>query len=321
MLGRFLRRPDPLDTVMLCGLTIATIGFAWSLWPVPDVDPGYFPRLMRTAYNRRGALVMIDEGHWNLHTAGRRYQAFAQLLQRDGYRITSSNQEFVPELFRGVTVLVIANALGFKGRLQHIANHAGFGEKVRYQVDAFVPAEIEVVRDWVRAGGSLLLVADPVPFAEAARSMASAFGVQMSGWYVQDGGSSVPFEFGRGLIDHPVMRGRPDQQEDVSRVVTYTGQSLAASTGASPLLALSAKAREYPGPQASEMEARSAAGKFLAVALEFGRGRVVVLGDAAVLTAQLARNGGEDLRYGINDSQTDNQQFALNIVHWLSRLI
>jgi hypothetical protein len=44
----------------------------------------------------------------------------------------------------------------------------------------------------------------------------------------------------------------------------------------------------------------------------------VVLGEAAMLTAQVAPKG---FRFGMNVSGTDNRQLALNIMHWLSGLI
>ena len=55
------------------------------------------------------------------------------------------------------------------------------------------------------------------------------------------------------------------------------------------------------------------------VAVEYGGGRVVVLGEAAMLSAQLHRFDGHAI--GMNVSGYDNRQLALNIVHWLSRLI
>ena len=62
----------------------------------------------------------------------------------------------------------------------------------------------------------------------------------------------------------------------------------------------------------------SAAGRAQAIATQFGKGRVVVLGEAAMLTAQVAPRG---FRFGMNVSGIDNRQLALNIMHWLSRLL
>jgi len=59
------------------------------------------------------------------------------------------------------------------------------------------------------------------------------------------------------------------------------------------------------------------AGPLQGAAMTVGRGRVVVLGEAAMLTAQV--DGGQ--RFGMNLTGIDNRQFALNVMHWLSRLM
>ena len=61
-------------------------------------------------------------------------------------------------------------------------------------------------------------------------------------------------------------------------------------------------------------ETVSAAGRAQAVALPFGKGRVVVFGEAAMLSAQ-------NVNFGMNYPGTDNRQLVLNVVHWLSGLL
>jgi hypothetical protein len=48
-----------------------------------------------------------------------------------------------------------------------------------------------------------------------------------------------------------------------------------------------------------------------------GKGRVVVMGEAAELSAQLIG----DEKFGMNVPGIDNRQMALNIMHWLSGLL
>jgi hypothetical protein len=62
-----------------------------------------------------------------------------------------------------------------------------------------------------------------------------------------------------------------------------------------------------------------AKGRAQGVAMKFGKGRVVVLGEAAMLTAQLG--GPNKTPFGMNRPGTDDRQLALNIMHWLSKLI
>jgi hypothetical protein len=63
----------------------------------------------------------------------------------------------------------------------------------------------------------------------------------------------------------------------------------------------------------------SAAGRAQAIALRFGKGKVVVLGEAAMITAQVV--GSNKLKFGMNRDGNDNKQLALNIMHWLSGLL
>jgi hypothetical protein len=56
--------------------------------------------------------------------------------------------------------------------------------------------------------------------------------------------------------------------------------------------------------------------------MTYGDGRVVVLGEAGMLSAQLVRfPNGRETRFGMNVPGNDNQQFALNVLHWLSGLL
>ena len=58
----------------------------------------------------------------------------------------------------------------------------------------------------------------------------------------------------------------------------------------------------------------SATGRAQAIALPFGKRRVVVFGEAAMLTAQ-------ERNFGMNYPGTDDRQLVLNVMHWLSDLL
>jgi hypothetical protein len=52
--------------------------------------------------------------------------------------------------------------------------------------------------------------------------------------------------------------------------------------------------------------------------MEYGKGRVVMFGEAAMFTAQLT--GRNLARSGLNSSYAqDNLKLLLNIIHWLDR--
>ena len=62
------------------------------------------------------------------------------------------------------------------------------------------------------------------------------------------------------------------------------------------------------------------AGRAQGLAVEIGRGRAVILGEAGMLSAQLIREPERaDVRFGMNVAGNDNRRFALNLLHWLSR--
>jgi len=59
--------------------------------------------------------------------------------------------------------------------------------------------------------------------------------------------------------------------------------------------------------------------------MRFGKGRVVVLGEAALLTAQIVTspdgNPQTQRKFGMNAPGNDDRQFALNVLHWLSGVL
>jgi hypothetical protein len=276
-------------------------------------DPNFDAKVEHPAYVKKHPRVLFDEAHNNFHTAGGRYKAFADLVTNDGYQVTPNSQKFSRDTLAGYDILVIANPLG-------APVESGFAAANK---PAFTEAECEAVRDWVSGGSSLLLIADHYPVGAAAGNLAKVFGVDMSNAYTDDPANYDPqlgqILFSRTnklLLDHPITRGR-NQKERVNRIVTFTGQSLAGPKGSVAFLKLADTAIDAIPPDRKTKV--SAAGRAQGIALQLGKGRVVVLGEAAMLTAQLA--GPEKAPFGgLNISSIDNRQLALNIMHWLSKL-
>ena len=295
------------------------------------VDPDFKAVVEKPAYLRNGPTVAIDEAHSNFHTAGGQYKPFADLLRSDGYTVRASTRKFEKGAFAGVDVLVIANALG--------------SDPSSRGLPAFTDQECDAVRDWVRRGGSLLLIADHAPFGAAAENLGKRFGVVMGkGWAFDRssaGGITTQLVFSRenGLLGaHPILRGR-NSSERVKSVRTFTGQSLGVPDGAAPLLKLSDTAREAPNTsdldaesgaargtgaahEAAGSRSHSVAGRAQGMAMKFGKGRVVILGEAGMFSAQVVRfPDGREMKFGLNVPGHDDRQFALNVLHWLSKLL
>jgi len=294
------------------------------------VDSNFKTEVQNPAYLERGPIVAIDEGHSNLHTSTGQYRPFADLLSSDGYDVISLSAKFEPGAFVGIDVLIIANALP--------------QDESDLSQSAFTEQECDILEDWVWSGGSLLFIADHAPFGDAAENLARRFGVTMGkGWAFDSAsteGVTTQLSFSRenGLLGtHPILRGRMSQEE-VQVIRTFTGQSLGVPDGATVLMAFSASAREAQTRDDVHAEAAAArnavapgtfgsrsvpvVGNAQGIAMMFGKGRVVVLGEAGLLSAQIIRYpDGREIKFGMNVPGNDNQQFGLNVLHWLSGLL
>jgi hypothetical protein len=309
------------------GLAGAAVAFAQQ---VPD--PNFPVKVATPAYTANHPHVLFDEAHFNVHTTKGSYQSFAELVTNDGYQVTPNEKPFDAKTLAGADILVIANARGAARPSE---------------LPAFTEPECDAVRDWIRAGGNLLLVVDHYPTGHAVDSLARRLGVNLSKGTTTDPDHAAPGAGGMGTLlfartnqliaDHAITLGR-NEAERVNRVITFTGQSLKGPEGSVAFLELADTAVDRlpsagtPGQVAARPQARrpgpgaaaagqsvSAAGRAQGVALAFGKGRVVVLGEASQLSAQLA--GPQQRPMGMNFPGIDNRQMALNIMHWLSHLI
>lgn len=267
-------------------------------------DPDFDVSVAHPAYSERHPAVLFDEAHHNFHTAAGRYKVFADLIANDGYRVTPNRRALSKDVLAGYDVLIIANAVA--------EGNGNSGSK-----SAFTVSECDAVQGWVDSGGSLLLITDHEPFGSASQELANRFGVEMSTKVANDPANSTNdgllFSRDKGLIaDHAITNGR-DASERVNRVLTFTGQCLKGPPDSVAILKLADTAVQLDGD--NEV---SAAGWAQGVAFAFGKGRVVVFGEAGQLSAQVY--GLPPQAMGMNVPGCDNRQMALNVLHWLTRL-
>jgi hypothetical protein len=280
-------------------------------------DPGFEPVIERPQYEAAtGPTVLIDAAHLNFHTADGGYAPFAGLLRRDGYRVDSSNDPFSAAALARASVLVIANAM-------HKDSEADWAPLPSRS--AFADEEIVAVEQWVRGGGSLLLIADHMPLAGHAEALAAAFGVRFLNGFAFDSARNGQLTFRRsnGSLAGGLIADGRNSAERVELVTTFGGQAFRIDPGveAEPLLIL-ADGYQLLLPevafQFSERTPRISAANLLQGALvRHGAGRVAVFGEAAMFSAQLA---GPDRRpMGMNHPEArENYRYALNVMHWLS---
>lgn len=296
-------------TAWVVGLVIG--GFAQQV-----ADPDFDTKVAKPAYTTKHPRVLLDEAHNNFHTASGRYKPFADLITSDGYQVTPGKAKFTADTLKGFDVLVISNALGAPLMGSPAAGNS-----------AFTDEECDAVRDWVRAGGHLLLIADHAPMGAANEKLGMRFGVGMSKGYTADPanhdgdneGSITYTPANKLLADHPITRGR-NASEKISNIIAFTGQSLKGPEGSVAFMKLADTAVDLTlRGQGVEPTRASAAGRAQGIAFKLGKGRAVVLGEAAMLSAQLV--GPEKMKFGMNRPGLDNRQLVLNIMHWLSGLL
>ena len=187
-------------------------------------------------------------------------------------------------------------------------------------------AEIRVVEEWVKEGGSLLLIADHMPLSGHASKLANAFGILFNnGFAYTDGNLDPQITFSRAdgpLVPSVVSNGR-NASENVELVTTWTGQAfrLDPMIDGDPVLVFpSGSILLVPEVawQFSESTPRIPADFLLQGAIvRHGNGRVAAFGEAAMFGARLA--GPDHIPVGMNSPQGRwNQRFAINVAHWLS---
>jgi hypothetical protein len=294
--------------------------FIWALFPpqlrgqqVVDSAfqvPEFIPAFKRT----EGPVILVDMYHNNLGVEQGNYNPFFSLLEKDGYRIRFVEQEFSGRLLQQGEVLVIINAI----------SKENINKWFLPVFPAFSLQEQESVYNWVMNGGSLLLVADHMPFPAAAESLAERFGAFFTNGFAIDTVHWDPIVFRQSdltLLKHPVILGR-DNTEIIDSVATFWGQAFQTDekkldgifrfadhvVSFNPDTAWRFRKHTPVVPVKNWLQAAGG---------EFGKGRVIILGEAGMLTAQLT--GPNRTKVGINSAEgKQNFQFILNALRWLS---
>jgi hypothetical protein len=310
---------------LLIAVAVLSTGLPTQAQQQPDTSFTY--PIPQPAYPMgKGPLILIDGTHYNFHTREAGFSPFARLMEGDGYRVegigyrvkgvgyqVSGIRDVISEsLLKGCRILIIANAL----------NEVNEDNWTLPTPSAFSKSEIDVIRDWVSDGGSLLLIADHMPFAGAASELGLAFGFEFVNGFADLGQNRWPpsvFRAGDGsLKDSTVSRGlKPGDRID--SVASFTGSAFRAPSEAIPVLTFTGMSKSLLPDTAWKFNDKTPSVKLdgycQGAILQFGKGRVAVFGEAAMFTAQLV-NG--NFRVGINsEAAPQNAQFALNLVHWL----
>ena len=299
---------------LFCFVTICMLTGVLSAQQVADTS--FRPTIDTPEYKEgEGPIVFIDEGHHNFHTKEGRYKAFATLLERDGYQVVPYTGTFnVTNLSKG-NILVISNAL----------NEQNVENWFVPTYSAFSDTEIEILKQWVLDGGSLFLIADHMPMGGASKNLAAAFDFEFTDGFAMDTlQSRMPGYFSRtnkNLKENVITNGRNDN-ERVEKVATFTGQGFKIPTFAKPILVFDERYVNRLPDTAWVFEkstpVHNLKGWSQGAYANFGKGRIVFFGEAAMFSAQLA--GSQRIKAGMNrDDAKENYQLLLNIIHWLDK--
>ncbi|WP_106792578.1 hypothetical protein [Aquimarina sp. Aq78] len=296
--------------LIICLLTISHL-FSQQ---IPDTI--YSPEITVKMYPKKpGTTIHIDQGHHNFHTKNNRFLPFAKLVSKDGYKVTGFEGKFAKDKLKDLKILVISNALSENSRPPFVAPTES----------AFSKNEINNVKEWVKNGGSLFLIADHMPFAGASANLAKAFGFTFYDGFVMDPDDKGIFDFSRKnkMLSHNMITNGRNIKERINRIRTFTGQGFKTPEKATSILNLK---KEYTVFMTDTMwvfnektPRISAENLSQGAVLEYGKGRIAVFGEAAMFTAQIA--GRDRVKVGMNSAEAaENYQLLLNLIHWLDKV-
>lgn len=285
----------------------------FSLFSQQIADTTYNPIIQKPEYLKgTGPIIYIDEGHHNFHTKNGRFRPFSNLLTRDGYNVIAYKGKFKKKELAPGKILVIANAL----------NELNVENWALPNPSAFTKSEIEVIENWVLTGGSLFLIADHMPCPGAAEDLAAVFGFKFTNGFVFDRNSKGTAYFklkDKTLTESIITKGR-DSTESVVQIATFTGQAFKIPNDATPLLTFDNKYENFLPDTAwvfnDKTYKHDVQGWSQGAYKNYGKGKVVVFGEAGMFTAQMT--GTDERKFGMNSKEAaENYQLLLNIIHWL----
>ncbi|MBL7810231.1 MAG: hypothetical protein JNN28_20585 [Saprospiraceae bacterium] len=253
-----------------------------------------------------GSVVMVDAAHGNFHTLEGRYAPFGKVLTGDGFRVVSNTARLDEAVLKTCRILVVSNALD--------TSNLG-GRWLLPNPSAFSDSEIKTIHQWVKNGGRLLLIADHMPFAGASQALAASFGFEYLNCFAMDNRSRTLERFYKSnqtLADDLMTAG-------IDTIVTFTGSAFRMPKSAKPILKLNNYTLLSPRVAwqfEEDTSAKSSEGYYQGAYMPYGKGKLVMMGEAAMFTAQLS--GPNRAPTGLNvPAARQNGQLLLNLIRWL----
>lgn len=292
-----------LFALILLGIWNPFTGFAQQ----QEVDYEYLPVIEHPLFEAgKGPLILVDNGHHNFHTLEGKFAPFGQIAELNGFQVKSiSTHPLSQQALKSAKILVIANAL-------HAKNVDHWSRPI---FPAFTAAEIEVIRDWVAHGGHLFLIADHMPFAGAVANLALAFGFTLfDGFaYCKPNQKFDIFSLENGMLEQHALN------KDIDSIVSFTGHAFRIPEDAISIITLDSSYKllmpETAWEFSRDMEMLPAGGLSQLAYSNYGSGKIIMAGKAAMFTAQKAGA----VRFGLNAAfAPNNLTLLLHLLKWLS---
>ena len=256
-----------------------------------------------------GPEIHIDAAHYNYHTLTGRFAPFARVLKKDGYKISENTNPFNTKNLEKIKLLVVSNAI----------NETNQNNWSNPTLSAFTKTEIQFLSAWVEQGGRLLLIADHMPFGGAAKELATSFGFELCNCFAMDNRRREYDLFTKDaltIISNEITNGK-NESHRVDSIITFTGTAFKIPANAIPILKLKnytllspVQAWQFKNDTPHE----SCDEYYQAAALKFGKGKIILMGEAAMFTAQISGNQ----KVGMNSpAAKQNIQLLRNTIEWL----
>lgn len=281
---RSFRNRDEICTAITFSPVVSPATGRFEL-PVQDRDA--------CVHAKPGPTLCVDEAHQNFHTTQGRCAPFATLMRDDGFRVKAMSASFTGDAMDHCDVLVIANPLS--------SENADRTKRFPH-ASAFTQDELGVLYRWIDDSGSLVLIADHPPFSPAVAGLTAMLGaVPVHTSTVIPGETDVFRRSDGSLREHAITAGRTSA-ERIDSVATFSGSAFFLSDAFEPLLVLGPNAygitylRKTVGELPKEKLPRyELSGWAQAGVRDLGRGRVALVGEASMCTAQSDQHGPFDM--------------------------
>lgn len=293
-------------------LFILLFCFPALIWAQQRPDTTFVADIEKPFYEKdKGPFICFDSAHNNFHTLEGGFAPTAYVLKKDGYRTRDIAQPVEEkDVLDHCEVYVTVNPI----------HESNLGNWVLPNPPVYSEDEVDNIKKWVEQGGGLFLIADHMPFPGAASNLSAAFGFDFSNGFAQlnkEGNGPDVFNLENKRLKPSVVT------KGITAVTSFTGSAFKYPDSATPVMLFKEGDRSLE-PQVAwhftdSTKVIDLDGYAQGAIMEHVEGRVAVLGEAAMFTAQIVSNGQGEFKFGMNNKEAapQNVQFLLNIIHWL----